>query len=113
MMENSPSLAPATRASVWSVQRLAKCHYLATFCCRGRRRGSFEVLAPPWLWQDLVLPESSEHDLVLCAAGLVLDRFLDAGIAIPPIVDLETLAHSDPDFVPKLRQRLAWAKKPG
>jgi hypothetical protein len=112
MMENSRSSTPVTRASVWSVRRLAAGHYLATFCCRQRMRGSFEVLAAPWLWRDFGLPESSEHDLVLCAAGLVLDSFLPAGIAIPPILDLETLAHADPELILDLRRRLAWITKP-
>jgi hypothetical protein len=108
MMENSPSPAPVTRASVWSVRRLGPCHYLATFCCKQRLRGSFEVLAAPWLWQDFGLPESSEHDLVLCATGVVLDGFLPAGVTIPPVLDLEILAYADPEFIPTLHQRLAW-----
>jgi hypothetical protein len=108
--ENSPS--PITRASVWSVRRLAPCHYLVTFCCRRRLRGRFEVLTAPWLWQDFGLPESTEHDHVLCAAGIVLDGFLPAGIAIPPVLDLETLAYVDPRFIPDLHRRLAWTRKP-
>jgi hypothetical protein len=109
LTENSPS--PITRASVWSVRRLAAGHYLATFCCRQRPRGGFEVLAAPWLWQDFELPESTEHDLVLCAAGVVMDSFLPAGITIPPVLDLETLAYVDPGFVTHLRRRLAWARR--
>jgi hypothetical protein len=99
--------APVTQASVWSVRRLAACHYVVTFCCRQRSRGRFEVLVAPWLWQDFGLPELNEDDLALCAAGVVLDSFFPADIAIPPVLDLDTLAHVDPHFIPALRQRLA------
>lgn len=52
------------------------------------------------------LPSATFDELALCAAGLVLDTFAVAGLAVPPKADLETVAQVDPAFLPRLRDRL-------
>jgi hypothetical protein len=96
----------STACTVWQVRPVDDARYRVRYCCRGGPAGSFDVLLTRSSRECLDLPPAGDAGLVLAAAGLVLDRVLRAGLGLPPETDLETLARSDPGFVPELRRRL-------
>jgi hypothetical protein len=96
----------STASTVWQVRLVDDFRYRVRYCCRGGPAGSFDLLLPRSSRERMDLPPVGDTSLVLAAAGLVIDGVLRAGRGLPRETDLETLARSDPAFVPELRQRL-------
>jgi hypothetical protein len=98
-MEDMPL---STACTVWQVRPVDDARYRVRYCCRGGPAGTFDLL----LTSPADLPPVDGADLVLAAAGVLIDRMLRGGLALPDENDLETLARTDPAFVPELRRRL-------
>ncbi|MEV6640611.1 hypothetical protein [Amycolatopsis sp. NPDC051371] len=92
--------------TVWRVQRVDDVRHRVEYCCRGGPAGTFDVMLAPGLRDVVDLPPVADTDLVLAAAGIVLDGVLPAGAGVPLEIDLTTRARLDPGFVPELRHRL-------
>ncbi|MGW4487370.1 hypothetical protein ACWEOE_26420 [Amycolatopsis sp. NPDC004368] len=102
-MSDTGTTPAAGSASVWHVHAVAPARYRVRFWCRGTPCGEFDVVLTPWLPAETDLPPTTDEQLALCAAGVLLDTF---AAAVPPEADLETVAQVDPAFLPRLRDRL-------
>jgi hypothetical protein len=100
-MEDMPL---STACTVWQARPVDDARYRVRYCCRGGPAGTFDLLLTAHAAADL--PPVDDADLVLAAAGVLIDRMLRDGLALPDENDLETLARTDPAFVPELRRRL-------
>jgi hypothetical protein len=96
----------STACTVWQVRLVGGSRYRVRYCCRGGPAGTFDLVLPGWSPEFADLPPVDDAGLVLAAAGVVIDGVLRTGLALPRRTDLETLARTDPGFVPELRRRL-------
>lgn len=101
-----------TACTVWQVRLVDDARYRVRYCCRGGPAGKFDLVLPRWSPGFADLRPVDDAGLVLAAAGLVIDGALRTALALPREVDLETLARTDPDFVPELRRRLGAVPQP-
>lgn len=101
----------STACTVWQVRLVDGSRYRVRYCCRGGPSGSFDLVLPR---RSPAFADLSPDDtaLVLAAAGLVLDGGLRTGLPLPRETDLDTLARTDPEFVPELRRRLGAIPQP-
>ncbi|MGK3204395.1 hypothetical protein [Amycolatopsis sp. MEPSY49] len=98
----------STACTVWQVRPVGGSRYRVRYCCRGGPAGTFDLV----LGTREDLPPVADADLVLAAAGLVIDGVLRAGHDVPPETDLGSLARADPEFLPELRRRLGAVPQP-
>jgi hypothetical protein len=96
----------STACTVWQARLVDDSRYRVRYCCRGGPAGTFDLVLPSRSPEFADLPAVDDDVLVLAAAGLVIDDVLRTGLALPPETDLDTLARTDPEFVPELRRRL-------
>ncbi|SEF24578.1 hypothetical protein SAMN05421837_102774 [Amycolatopsis pretoriensis] len=99
-------MALSTACTVWQVRLVDDDRYRVRYCCRGGPAGTFDLVLPRWSPAFADLSPNDDAGLALAAAGLILDGVLRADLSLPPESDLETLARTDPEFVPELRRRL-------
>ncbi|MDT7805050.1 MAG: hypothetical protein QOI78_8483 [Actinomycetota bacterium] len=94
----------STACTVWQVRPVDGSRFRVRYCCRGGPAGTFDVLLSPRLRDVAKLPPVTDADLVLAAAGVLLDTSLPH---VPSEAELDTLARTNPDFTGELRRRLA------
>ncbi len=94
----------STACTVWQVRPVDGSRYRVRYCCRGGPAGTFDLLLSPRLRDVADLPPVADADLVLAAAGVLLDTALPH---VPSEAELDTLARTDPHFTAELRRRLA------
>lgn len=93
-------------STVWQVRPVDGRRYRVEFCCRGGPAGAFDVVLTPWLREVAGLPPVGDTELVLCAAGVLLDSLLPLGPGLPAEVELETAVRADPGLLAELMRRL-------
>jgi hypothetical protein len=90
--------------TVWQVRPVGGSRYRVRYCCRGGPAGTFDVLVNPRSREVGDLPPIADADLVLAAAGVLLDTALPH---VPSEAQLDILVRTNPDFAGELRRRLA------